>query len=1791
MYLEMKDKYLYQFFLMFTLACLMQTRAFSQVFKHYEGIANKSNDYEVIDASKGCLRQKTHEYHYYVPVQSGSSVSLNLPIVNFISDTGGNSLEPRGFFRWYNYDTDYQSANIYPYNTTYTHLQEMEDAYNLSKGWVAYSISDNAIRRNVGVLYTRPTDANWKGETIACDVSRYVDGIENKTFTHEPTLSMRYIFHVIPAEQRADAITEALRSGLESKANDLTFEDNKEISVGLKATSSKVHIRLNANDPSLYYFHPMANANTHHVFCNDEQNKIQASDLTSSSLVKPTNIQWRVYDPSKSKYCWYTFNASDASCRFFEITLDKLNGIGASAWRKLDGTSITAAEKPSFAYGDRVYIVALAVNGNNMCPIANFTVSFYDHYPMTFEQLQNASENTRLVDYLNEHYRSVATISFDDDDEGMTLEKPTTPSNNQDQLPSKWAKRSYGFVYPTLIDKTSPVDNVSSGIYKWKDPKHSPIHGEYGLYKSANVRGISGSGDSFTDQYLWYQSGTLYDRTYASTNGAQYGHFLYIDAADESRQMAEADFKANLCVGSQVIFSAAIADMTSGLIKPEVMFKLYGVHYDANNKETDRKLLHSFSTGYFAGNVDNYSTCKWYQGYGKMVLQKESGVSNYEDFKIVVDNLCTGTDGADYAFDDLRIYTQASKVDVIQSKPICPSVDISQGYNEDLMGNIKLKIRAMQETMSALADHQAKKLYFRFVDASTGKPTTDINYVASGEPNYQWGSTTIHTEVDTGEQIDGSKMYEKLNDEWYVILANRNFNLNPAKKYYLSFAFDDETVDDKNNLSWGKPSDVCSLYSTEFNLVQQTVVVTDANGTIATAVTIPCDDKDTPEYNVKAQLQTVDQNNGGTINLQTIKFNWYVDNIHGEPVLKNSTEFKGVQLSEGEHTIYVDPVNTSTTVVEGGVEYEICLGIMSFKLRAVKNGPKLNFGFSDVVYPDNYERSVRLGLPQVKELAKQGTGKGYLKIPVRDKNFIVEGSKNLLFVEAANQATPVPTTTVYLSDTNDPAYANRQDMTSLKLGELESTTLVREAQTLGMKFMPQNDSQVSDDGTVQLHEGYWYEGALLFNEDGKDNTRVLCSGEAFLRFEIVPEFLTWNPTAKAQMSAAWNNDLNWVRSSRQELYKKDTDYVDYIGGIASDEEDNGINELDIPRQNSYVPMKFSKVTIPNLSGLYFPDLGYIAYRQSNQIATKLSNAKGDEATTNIQYAILAKWDANASQHGLDTDGNLECEKFYGNTCDQIYFKPKAELRDQCFLVYNKAWVETEMNPNSWYALTSPLKNVYAGDMYVPKNNGRQETEAFQPIAFSETENSRVDYPFYQRSWDKSEVQEVASSGRHAAYDYSGTGIDFNDQNLKTVTAHWSHIYNKVDKAYETFEGFALKVGDTYAPVSQTEKSLVRLPKSDSQYLYYDGGSKGQQSIGVDRNENGRLTVDPNATEGALSAMSMPLPALSQSNSYYLVGNPYMATLSMYYFLRANNALSPNVYVYKDGTLNTHTLDTSVAYDAENDVKIAPMQSFFVKLKDGEQATVLNFTAGMTIDREVFGRANDQQAEETPVSISMMVSKGNYSSHATVLVNDKASLDYDSQEDAELLYDSNLKDVPTLYTVAGEQTVAINQVPEIRWMPLGVIYHQQVDEGQASAINVSLTMQGVNRLETPLYLYDAKTQGYQEMEEGKSVMIQANDHGRYFLTQTRGTTGTTPVGQSEDMVKVYSPASGLVVVSSSAEKGLGQVAVFTVDGRKVAVENVMGQMSAQLQVAPSAVYVIKVTMQDSEKAITRKLSVR
>ena len=1736
-------------------------------FKHYEGIANKKGDWDRVN---GLTYQKTHEWEYYYYVdgnETDKQVLLNLPF-QYYEGGSGNNLEPRGYFRWYDYDTDAESSHLSVCNSTQTKLSKKGNW-----GLFANNIGANPTSARIGVYYnTSHVTDSWAGETIACDVSRYVDGMdESKTYLlHEPTLSIRYIFHILPKKKLADDIKAALCN---HDDGNYTYEDNKKVTFGYKDENSVTTLRLQLNKLERYAFYPMTSDGLKKVVYN---NDITDADFDMSKYVSVpayASIEWRVYDITKTKYCKLS-----GVGRFLDLTVKKLND---ADWLNLDDSKVDAAAKPVIGKGIPVYVVAYLQAEGKKCPVANFDVRFMEFHPMTHDQITAAGYNNRTISYLDEHYKpATKPISFDDDDDEQTLAKPTSPDDNQDRLPSRWDRRAYSFVYRDLIDYDAAVTGYP-GI------GHSPLHGDYGLYKTANLSGISGNGNGGTDNYVWWDNGTLYDRTYEMSNGSQYGHFLYVDASDESRQIAAADFKADLCTGMQMAFSANVADMTSGSgVLPQVMFKLYGMDYDAEGNIKSQKLLHSFSSGDFKTNVDNPKKGIWYQVYGKIIIQKESGVEKYSDFRVVIDNYCQNTDGADYAIDDIRIYIESAKVQVIQEKPIC---------NGATTGTIKLKIRAIHETLNAILGHTDTNIYFRFVDED-GKPVTGDglysytltdrkNGTTKNVPGSEYGTVNVYDSEEKCKNfdIDGTNMIEQDSEgETYIVISNKDYPLEVGKKYYVSVST--ETPDATGNSNWGSPAEVCSLYSNWFEMVSQHPVITDTEGKIVTDYKIPCDAADDYEIKIKGQLVTTDPNTSGKITLDGVKFYWYLDGtgeankLNPSEPANNEIKISKDKLTLGKtHNIYMKPEGTLNDgyieyIAPNGKKYLLCTGAIPVPLRVMLDGPQLNFGFNDVDYPFNdgsYEASLRIGLPQLEKLKASN---GYLKVPLhsatmKDGTAITEP---LTFIDDS-KAPAITSNKVIVASTNDPLWETKLNTQVATLENEELPAFNKKTQTtLNLKF--------ENDAVANFHEGYYYVLRFAYEKRAATAGTTNCPGESYLKVKIVPEFITWTPTADGGMNANWNNDANWHRSSSAELYDdKYTDYLAY-GSIMSG---TPTSAKDIPTQNSYVPMKFTKVTIGNLNGLPFPDLGNIVYRSTNQIATKLTNGKGNEATKYIQYDFMAIWNEADANKGFGTDGNLKCEKFYGNTCHQIYFKPQGELRDQCYLVYDKAWVEKELEPNKWYTMASPLQYIYAGDMYVPASNGRQETKAFTDITFDTNIYSRSKYPVYQRAWMKSDVKEITPKSDYPASHYPSVAAPENvDMNL----GYWSHVYNKVDESYAadgTFGGFSIKAGNALLPKDKTKKALLRLPKADTEYQYFDykGNENSSSKTRIVKDAgHGKFLVAYSNEEKTFAEKTQAL-GTDNASGFYLVANPYTCSISMAKFFEANTGLQKAIWMVENGEVKAIS---NAELDKQN-YAIQPTQSFFVKKKEGEMVENVRFTSAMYVDRTI--TPGLLMASDYVKSIEATTENSNgQTSKARIALRPEASADYDDQEDVDLLYDQNLKDVPQVYTVAGNEAVAVNAVPELSWIPLGIV-SQQAEE-------VSLTLKGVSKLDAPVYLYDAASASFTELHDGEAVKVKAGDHGRYFLTQTRTSTGIDRMETEEQSapVKVYSPAAGMIVVSASGGEKLDRVQVFTLDGKMVHSYQLPDKQRMILRV-PSGIYIVKASTQSCAQAKGQKISVR
>jgi hypothetical protein len=165
---------------------------------------------------------------------------------------------------------------------------------------------------------------------------------------------------------------------------------------------------------------------------------------------------------------------------------------------------------------------------------------------------------------------------------------------------------------------------------------------------------------------------------------------------------------------------------------------------------------------------------------------------------------------------------------------------------------------------------------------------------------------------------------------------------------------------------------------------------------------------------------------------------------------------------------------------------------------------------------------------------------------------------------------------------------------------------------------------------------------------------------------------------------------------------------------------------------------------------------------------------------------------------------------------------------------------------------------------------------------------------------------------------------------------------------------------------------------------------------------------------------------------------------------------------------------------------------------------------------------------------------------------------------ETLFDSNLDDVPMVYTVADNKAVSIDVRPSLDVVPFGVACANS-DE----LVSVECDLSPLASCLSSLYMLDAVTGEVTEMYDGKTVSVQPNDYGRYFLT-TRG--GLTAIQEAKG-------GNGIVVsvrnktLTVRSDAGLKAVRIVTVGGETVASAADCGT-EASFALANSGVYIVE-----------------
>ncbi len=1644
------------------------------------------------------IRQSVHtvEYDLYVDPNSTTPVELHLPFQKYSST--GDPLEPAAYIRWYDWKSDVKGNRLAGIGTLLEDGNEMNGGISVNRGLFFLNNSKKGVQP-ISSLIGATFDPNGLNElvTIACDVSKYYDGIYESSvmdtrsgfeaykkpyLMHEPTLSTRYLFNIRPASIIATAIKIG-KTNFEGVDIDSKFklgEDNGRVCVQYNS-SKTTEFSVRASLPTLddYFFY----------------------DTDNTTIIQGAKIKWVPYyvDGTGKVWEWNDYQSVNSN-RIQHISVASLTNTSTTSGYK-NGSEYTAV---TVGDGSIIHLVGYIYNSDESksTPVIHYELFFRDAPAYQITNLSTHIERTEA--YLSEHMTLQDVVNFDDDGNDCGLGVTATIDSqldNHSTMPLAWDKAQYGFCYPDV--RRIPVSNDDqNGI--------SPIHGDYMILKSMNRVDISENDVTHIYKYHWYTS-TAKLTDYTNTIGGQFGNFLYVDASDESRTIAKMKFTANLCAGSELCFTGAIADMTggSGYIWPEVMATVYAV------KKTTKKRVrvvsfHSSDLSTVAEGV--YSQGKWYQMYGSVPIPNNVDLTDIESYEVEIDNYALGTSGADYCVDQLMFYTSTGKMTVEQTGGMC--------LDEDLALTASMTAELLEHKIPTLSSTPTK-IYYRVFKRTSAEGVTPVTYEPYDDSSIynnggkDYGETTAckaalnsdgSLDNSTAEKIEQNKgYYIEKGVLRFKVIDNKVFNLPQGDYFFALTNVLPFTGTPTTALSdWANPNDACDVFSNFFVPRKMGISFTKAGFVVSNVIGAGCGGGTPSVSGYKVMLKVPDASEASgfkTYDSETegVTFTFYTGSTAAE-ALTNAQNTTGA-ISSGTYTITYSPLSVGTNYFVAvpskttlSDSKTICTYI-PFTFIVTNAGPALELGFNDVTYPSGYERVVRIGIEQLNNLKSNSY---ILHVPVqsfKDKNG--NTSNKLVFVGGLT-----------LSATSDPSIT----VSSQAVAALEVTDGgTRAAVDADHMYLALNFAGAA----IDFHEGFSYQVNTQYYDVNDDDAGSPASGscqpDLFFTIKVVPKYVTWNDgtvTTAANTNDNWSNDANWSRSSKAELYS--TTYQD----------NTDINASLTPTPATYVPMKFTYVTIP--TGNVAPKLINLT-AGANGIITNIAAT----ATANIQYDMLVRYGEDGC-HGHPTSTTpytapgssiYDCEKFYSNICKEIYFKPSAELINQQYLTYEKAWVEKELTSNKWYLMSTPLKQTYAGDMYVPKVDGLQDTEAFQPITFGDGtgDYSRTKYPIYQRSWGKEHASNVYTQTADVYRSTYSANLGYTTWSGNV--AEWGHTFNDVNVNYSAMTGFSIR-----AHKQNKGTALLRLPKNDATYSYYDYNGSVQGSA-VSTFSKTAAEIGKFVTVAGDANITLTITDAQEMGGYVLVGNPYMASLDMQKFFNENTGLTGAYYTYDASTAITHT--TSGV--------IRPLQAFIV---GKGSATQIKFTADMMMDGN-HGTPTPAPSRE----FTLTASSNRGQSAASVSVGEE-------EKSVETLFDSNLADVPMVYTVADGQAVSINQVKELsKPIAFGVTC-------TASNEMVDVTFSDIEKLTSgEVYVVDAVDGTSQQIYEGDSFAVQPNDYGRYFLTFTGGSaTGIEETASAQQGIVVS--VRGREVTVTSGED-ISQIQAVSLNGSTIYQNNSCG----------------------------------
>ena len=487
-----------------------------------------------------------------------------------------------------------------------------------------------------------------------------------------------------------------------------------------------------------------------------------------------------------------------------------------------------------------------------------------------------------------------------------------------------------------------------------------------------------------------------------------------------------------------------------------------------------------------------------------------------------------------------------------------------------------------------------------------------------------------------------------------------------------------------------------------------------------------------------------------------------------------------------------------------------------------------------------------------------------------------------------------------------------------------------------------------------------------------------------------------------------------------------------------------------------------------------------------------------------------------------------------NSCQGIHFEFGSEMLGTQHLNYSKAWTDLELSFGRYYLLSSPLQETYTGDFFIPKEKyGNQNNPYFTKLDETTAPESRKEPTAYHRLWATSAPVVLPNNditGETDAQNGSGHVV-------RIETTKWTPPFNAMKYQYQMGEGFSFKAEKK--EISAT-KARFRFPKEHTRYYYYNKDNLQTDMYEIlGRQHTGRLFTD------GLKNWPLKLHYTAPENetsTVFLVGNPFMAHINIQEFLKENATIT-SVKVYDGNAANSMIeSDGKLLTNGTNEwTSIAPMQAFFVTIKDAAKTVDISFTEAM-LETQTQGkqplRIRPYRKEEVP-TVVVQAQTDSICSHAKVVFQAEASEAYEAQEDAALLLDDDVKPKVVVYTLAGNQATDIQQCPDADVILLGMTLQEP------APLTVSLQQTAGKTWS----LYDAWTNTVYACDSVNTVHFNSMDTnvGRFALVRS---DRMDVLQAAKQEVLLQRTATNRVSVVAPLSTTLLRCEVFTMEGARV-----------------------------------------